>query len=82
MSESHNTIISAVETYTQENDKFVEKGVKSAGTRARKALAELGKAVKLRRKEIQEAKNAAKPSAQTPTHRRGICHVQQTQDLK
>ena len=63
MSESHNTITSAVETYTQENDKVVEKGVKSAGTRARKALAELGKAVKLRRKEIQEAKNAAKPSA-------------------
>jgi|LWDU01.1.fsa_nt_gi hypothetical protein len=61
--ESHNTILNAVETYKTENDKFMEKGVKSAGTRARKALAELGKAVKARRKEIQERKNASKTAS-------------------
>ena len=38
---------------------FTDKGVKAAGTRARKALMELGKLVKARRKEIQEAKNSA-----------------------
>ena len=36
------------------------KGNKLAGTRARKALAEIGKLVKVRRKEIQDAKNADK----------------------
>ena len=40
--------------------RIVEKGVKASGTRARKALAELGKLLKARRKEIQESKNAAK----------------------
>ena len=39
----------------EENEKFTDKGVKAAGTRARKALMELGKLVKARRKEIQEA---------------------------
>jgi len=41
----------------QENDtKFTEKGNKAAGTRARKALLELGKLTKVRRGEISEAK--------------------------
>jgi len=41
----------------QENDaKFTEKGNKAAGTRARKALLELGKLTKVRRAEITEAK--------------------------
>jgi hypothetical protein len=40
-----------------ENEKF-EKGNNAAGTRARKALAELGKAVKARRNEITAEKNA------------------------
>ena len=41
----------------QENDaKFTEKGNKAAGTRARKALLELGKLTKVRRAEISEAK--------------------------
>ena len=41
----------------QENDtKFTEKGNKAAGTRARKALLELGKLTKVRRTEISEAK--------------------------
>ena len=41
----------------QENDaKFTDKGNKAAGTRARKALLELGKLTKVRRAEISEAK--------------------------
>ena len=47
------------ETFTEwlENDtKFTEKGNKAAGTRARKALLELGKLSKVRRGEITEAK--------------------------
>jgi hypothetical protein len=45
------------EAYLAENEKF-ESGNNAAGTRARKALAELGKAVKARRNEITETKNA------------------------
>jgi hypothetical protein len=55
---NHENLISLVETYVAENAKFVEKGNKAAGTRARKALAEIAKAVKERRKEIQESKTA------------------------
>ena len=40
----------------KENEKFTDKGVKAAGTRARKALAEFTKAAKERRKEIQDSK--------------------------
>tara|TARA_R110001592_G_scaffold115204_2_gene315542 strand:+ start:286 stop:459 length:174 start_codon:yes stop_codon:yes gene_type:complete len=50
---------SLFETYDDENTKF-EKGNKLAGTRARKALAEIAKLVKVRRKEIQDVKNADK----------------------
>jgi hypothetical protein len=45
------------DAYLAENEKF-ESGNNAAGTRARKALAELGKAVKARRNEITETKNA------------------------
>jgi hypothetical protein len=55
---NHENLISLVETYVAENAKFVDKGNKAAGTRARKALAEIAKAVKERRKEIQESKTA------------------------
>ena len=44
--------------YVENNLKFVEKGNKAAGTRARKALMELSKLCKTKRKEIQDAKNA------------------------
>jgi len=54
---THEQLVSFFETYTQENEKFC-KGNKSAGTRARKALAEIGKLCKERRKEIQETKNS------------------------
>jgi len=60
MSQTHESIMTTIQTYSEENSKFVEKGVKASGTRARKALAELGKLIKARRKEIQESKNAAK----------------------
>ena len=45
--------------YIEENAKF-ESGNAAAGTRARKALGELGKLVKARRNEITEEKNARK----------------------
>ena len=44
------------ETFLEENEKFTGKGVKASATRARKALQELGKLVKVRRKEILEEK--------------------------
>ena len=57
MTEAHNTLLTLVEEYMQENQKFSEKGNKAAGTRARKALMEIAKICKDRRKEIQEEKN-------------------------
>ena len=57
MSETHSKIVELVEQYVDENDKFSDKGNKAAGTRARKALMEITKLCKDRRKEIQEAKN-------------------------
>jgi hypothetical protein len=47
------------ETFLAENAKF-EGGNSAAGTRARKVLAEMGKAVKARRNEITAEKNARK----------------------
>ena len=60
MSQTHEQIMTEIQTYSEENGKFVEKGVKASATRARKALANLSKLIKARRKEIQETKNAAK----------------------
>jgi hypothetical protein len=56
---STNDIKTNLEAYLAENDKF-EKGNSAAGTRARKALGELAKAVKARRNEITAEKNARK----------------------
>jgi hypothetical protein len=61
--ETHESIMTEIQTYSEENGKFVDKGVKASATRARKALANLAKLIKARRKEIQEVKNAAKKSA-------------------
>ena len=52
-------IKSQFETFLQEDEKFAEKGVKASATRARKALQELGKLIKVRRKEILDEKAAA-----------------------
>ena len=49
------------DVFVAENDKFVEKGVKASATRARKALQELGKLIKARRKGIIEEKASATP---------------------
>jgi hypothetical protein len=46
MSQTHEQIMTEIQTYSEENGKFTEKG--------------LSKLIKARRKEIQEAKNAAK----------------------
>jgi hypothetical protein len=59
MSDIHDKLTAAFETYQEENAKFSDKGVKAAGTRARKALLEIAKATKERRKEIQDAKTQA-----------------------
>ena len=53
---SDERIVAAFNTYVEENAKFVEKGNKAAGTRARNALLELAKAAKERRAEISAAK--------------------------
>ena len=46
--------------YTEEVNKFNEKAVAAAGTRARKALLEIAKLTKVIRKDIQDVKNANK----------------------
>lgn len=55
---NHEAIKSAFETYCAENEKFTQKGVKAAAARARKALQEMSKAIKERRKEITAEKEA------------------------
>jgi hypothetical protein len=55
---NHDTIKQAFETYLSENDKFTVKGVKASAARARKALQEMSKAIKERRKEITAEKEA------------------------
>jgi len=55
---NHDEIVKQFETYLAENSKFTNKGVKAAAARARKALQEMSKAIKERRKEITEAKAA------------------------
>ena len=57
---THEQLVELFETYVAENQKFTEKGVKAAATRARKALADISKLTKVRRAEIQETKNKMK----------------------
>jgi hypothetical protein len=59
MSATIQQIQDAVEAWKSEDAKF-EGGNNAAGTRARKALAEISKLVKARRNEITETKNARK----------------------
>ena len=58
MSETTNSLQAQLETYLAENEKFTGKGVKASATRARKALQEMGKLIKSRRKEIIDEKAA------------------------
>jgi hypothetical protein len=46
------------EQYIAENEKFTTKGVKASAARARKALQEMSKGIKERRKEITTEKEA------------------------
>lgn len=55
---NHDNLVNLFETYIIESEKF-EGGNKTAGTRARKALAEIAKLCKDRRTEIQEVKNGS-----------------------
>lgn len=55
--ELHEQIVQAFNNYLAEAETFDEKGVKAAAARARKALGDLGKLTKDRRKEIQDRKN-------------------------
>ena len=52
-------LLNAIESWKVEDEKFTA-GNNAAGTRARKALQEVGKLVKTRRGEITEEKNARK----------------------
>ena len=56
-SELHKQIVQAFNNYLAEAETFDDKGVKAAAARARKALGDLGKLTKERRKEIQDRKN-------------------------
>ena len=53
----HDQIVESFNSYISESESFDDKGVKVAGTRARKALGELTKLAKARRAEIQDKKN-------------------------
>ena len=55
----HEQILESFNSYIAESEDFEDKGVKVAGTRARKALGELTKLAKARRAEIQDKKNNA-----------------------
>ena len=55
---THDEIVAQMEIYVTENNKSVEKGIKSSATRARKALSEIAKLAKARRAEITDEKDA------------------------
>jgi GTP cyclohydrolase I len=54
----HDAIVTAFNNYISENEKFTTKGVKASAARARKALQEMSKGIKERRKEITAEKEA------------------------
>jgi len=62
MSQNHEALKTAFEAYLAENEKFTGKGVKASAARACKALQEMGKALKERRKEITAEKEALTPA--------------------
>jgi hypothetical protein len=55
---NHEMLLEQVEVYKAENEKFTTKGVKASAARARKALQEISKAIRERRKEITAEKEA------------------------
>jgi hypothetical protein len=64
MSDTVNLISEHFAAWQAEDEKF-QKGNAAAGTRARKALGEMTKAIKLRRNEITAEKNARKEAKAT-----------------
>ena len=54
---THEEIVQAFNNYLKESETFEDKGVKAAAARTRKALGDLGKLTKERRKEVQDKKN-------------------------
>ncbi len=64
MSNTVEQLKAAMEEFLAEDAKF-SSGNNAAGTRARKALQEVGKLVKARRNEITEEKNARKEAKAT-----------------
>jgi hypothetical protein len=57
MNETHESIMTEIQTYSEENGKFVDKGVKASATRARKALANLSKKYKKLRTRQKQRRN-------------------------
>ena len=54
----HYKLLSALETYKAENEKFMGNGIKASAARARKALQEIAGSCKERRKEITAEKES------------------------
>lgn len=54
----HDELVTQFETYVAESTRFEQKGIKASAARARKALTEISKLCKERRKEIQELKDS------------------------
>lgn len=55
----HDQLVEQFEIYMAESARFEAKGIKASAARARKALAEITKLCKERRKEIQDARKGA-----------------------
>ena len=60
---NHEQILAAYHTYVSENERFTAKGIKASAARARKALQEMSKGIKERRKEITAEKEALATAA-------------------
>lgn len=56
----HEDLVSLFETYVSESDRYEKKGIKVARVRARKALSEIAKLSKERRKELSAAEGDEK----------------------
>jgi len=57
MTDLHDQLLMAFNTYIKESEKFDENGVKVSAQRARQALTEVKALIVLRRKELQEQKD-------------------------
>lgn len=53
---THEDLIAAIRTYEEENSRFEKHGYNTAAIKARKALSEIARLAKERRKEIQDTR--------------------------